>query len=140
MALWYHKWPSLESLPSHSPEYQMDDKDSQLDQLSTQSSFLDENFTDELRAEIERTEKIFPSQNCTRPSCVSRYQRLYMLKKMSTLSDSCSLAVSRNNCKIIDDRARSSSLQDLRSPSPGNYSCAAIYCPVLVSYHFIYPI
>ena len=78
-------------------------------------------------------EKLVPSQNCTRPSCAYRHQRLQMLKKMSTVSDS--VAVSRNECTMVDleQVTRSSSLQDLRSPSPGAYSCAAVYCPVMVS-------
>ena len=109
-----------------------DDKHSELSHRSTQSSILDADFAEDLRAEIHRMEKLVPSQNCTRPSCAHRHQRLQMLKKMSTVSDS--VAVSRNDKMVdLEQVTRSSSLQDLRSPSPGAYSCAAVYCPVLVS-------
>ena len=130
MAQWYRRSPSLDSLGGERYSNTTESNQEGSGNLSTPSSIIDDSLIEELRAEMQRMEKFVANLNCTRPCCISKPR---IQKKMSTLSDSVSLAVSRNSCRIIREMTRSSSLQEIRTPTP-EYQCTSTYCSVLVSH------
>ena len=131
MAQWYRRSPSLGSLEGERYSNVTEKDQEGSGNLSTHSSIIDDSLIEELRTEMQRMGKFVAYQNCTRPRCISKER---IQKKMSTLSDSASLAVARNSCRIVREITRSSSLQEIRTPTPNDNPCTSTYCSALVSY------
>ena len=131
MAQWYRRSPSVGSLEGERCSNITEKDQEGSGNLSTHSSIIDDSIIEDLRREMQRMGKFVAYQNCTRPRCVSKKK---IEKKMSTLSDSVSLAVSRNSCRIAREITRCSSLQEIRTPTPNDNHCTSTYCSALVSY------